>query len=148
MGRWGKGGMVVAWTVACGGKDPGLVELSPGKGQACVYGEGGVNARATTRFEAGRTTEIVVTFERCATGCATEVKAACEAALDGDRIVVTGSASYDTPDTVVACPAVCVPVVARCAGPTLPAGAWTVVWGAPGDTLTVPSPDGAVPCSP
>ena len=104
--------------------------------------------RVGSTFVADGATEVLVTFEECASGCASGISASCEATLDGDRIVVTGSASYTVPGGDPTCPAMCGIVQATCAGPALAAGTWELVWGEPGDAVTVPSADVAVPCSP
>ncbi|MCB9673329.1 MAG: hypothetical protein H6734_27955 [Alphaproteobacteria bacterium] len=125
-----------------------LVELTTSDGQACLYGEGGADWMASdTTFVADGPTEVLVTFEECASGCASEVTASCEATLEGDQVVVTGSASYVVPGGNPTCVAMCVVVQATCDGPTLPAGSYPLVWGSSGDVAVVPSA-GEVPCAP
>lgn len=146
MPRWS---WVALIAMGCdGGTEDETVTLTTGDGQACLYGEGGADWMAsTTSFVADGATEVLVTFEECASGCASEVTASCEATVQGTEVVVTGSASYVVPGGSPTCPAMCVVVQATCDGPALSAGTWELVWGASGDAIVVPS-EGDVPCAP
>ena len=119
-------------------------------GRACLYGDGGVvpyGDGGTTDFSDGGTTEVEVVLEPCASGCAGDVAATCTAALDGASVVIAATGSYTTPAGSPTCPAVCVPVVAVCPGPSLSAGSFTLSYRGDAALLTVPSTAAPVPCA-
>jgi hypothetical protein len=123
-------------------------QVLDGTGTACLFGPAGASDPFTpvpdTELVADGVTEVQVVFETCASGCAGDITTACDAQLVGADVVVTGTASYTLPLGPVGCPEMCVAITAICEGPTLPAGSYTLGYGASA-AVSVPS-TGPAPC--
>jgi len=119
-------------------------------GLACAYGDGLPSVPGggeTTVFAADGGFDVQVVLEDCASGCAADVQASCDVRLVTGEVVVTAEGTYTVPSGSPDCPAMCVEVVATCAGEALEAGPWTLDYrGGHSDTFDVPGTV-PVPCA-
>lgn len=151
--------LILVLLVACSGDgsdptgtgDTGIEQVDlVDVGTACAYGDGLPNVPGggeTTTFAADGRFDVQVVLDDCASGCAGDVQASCDVRLVTGEVVVTAEGSYTIPSGSPDCPAMCVEVVATCAGEPLEEGPWTLDYrGGHSDTFDVPGTV-PVPCA-
>lgn len=128
--------------VACGGStdsaSPEIVDHTD-LGQACLgvpepFGSG----QATVQVDADGTAPITVIFSECSSGSVDWIDPTCTASVEGDQLVVTTTVTTSTPNLQQSD---CGWIAHDCGTVTLPAGDFTLVYGAGEQTFTVPYDD-------
>ena len=122
-----------------------LVELDD-VGSACVSDvEPSFGEVFDVDLQADAAAVVLVTFETCAAGCASEIETSCEATVNAGAVEVTGSASYLIATAPADCATICAFVQATCETPALGEGSWTLSYGGESEAFDVPWV-GAAPC--
>jgi hypothetical protein len=132
-------GLLLLWSVGGCGTEGGdtpeiMTHTLENTGYACVVDDGNDDTS---------TAGIQVTLADCLSGCASSLNASCEASVVDGSIVVTASGDYTVPTGgEVACPAVCIELVADCIVSGITEETTTLSYAGSDMPLDTPSPIG------
>lgn len=134
--------------VACSTEDSAPDVEGDDVGQVCAYAldPGSSDPFGEQPFTAGEPVHFTVTFEECASSCIENLETECTVTVDGERLVVKSSYSYDAPSGDGVCTADCNVIQATCTVGPLEDGTYTVEHGEETMPLVIPETTGSPPC--